>query len=447
MTVGKNVTGAAARTSLSGAITAGAPIAGGTFTVADATGYPTANFVVDMFIPNSNGTRSNEEKIFCSSRSGNVITVGASGRGYDGTTAASHASGETVIHNLDAITVQALIDHVDNTAHDDHTQYLPADASVAGAGLTHTSRSLAVNVDNATLEIVADILREKDGGTSLAKLASLANATVIGRNTAGTGVPEAVTMAQLRTLLALVIGTNVQAWDADLDAIAALGSAADKVPYATGAQAWALATLTSFIRTLLDDPDAATARATLGLGTLATKSTIVTGDITDGTILPADADNTFFAATSAVVKTHMKSASGGQTAMTATSSPGTLIPMKSTHNLVVNRAGQAFVVIGIINPEYTGGTGGGDKQEGVVELFVDGALWTETEAAEAFTPQIIGKGNIASVLFRLNLPQVWAVTGLAVGSHPITMRGYKISSGDTFVIDDGHTGLTSMRFG
>lgn len=55
-----------------------------------------------------------------------------------------------------------------------------------------------------------------------------------------------------------------QPLDADLTAIAALVSAADKMPYATGAGAWALATLSAFARTLLDDADAATARATLG---------------------------------------------------------------------------------------------------------------------------------------------------------------------------------------
>ena len=49
-----------------------------------------------------------------------------------------------------------------------------------------------------------------------------------------------------------------QPLDADLTAIAALTSAADKLPYATGAQAWALTTLSTFIRTVLDDADAPT---------------------------------------------------------------------------------------------------------------------------------------------------------------------------------------------
>ena len=59
------------------------------------------------------------------------------------------------------------------------------------------------------------------------------------------------------------IGSTVQGYDADLAAIAALVSAADKMLYATGAGAWALADLTSAGRALLDDASASAMLTTL----------------------------------------------------------------------------------------------------------------------------------------------------------------------------------------
>ena len=90
----------------------------------------------------------------------------------------------------------------------------------------------------------------------------------------GTGASDA---ANARVNLGVAIGTDVQAYDAGLQSISGLTTAADQGIYATASDTYAVFSLTAAGRALLDDADAAAQRTTLGLGTLATQSGTFTG--------------------------------------------------------------------------------------------------------------------------------------------------------------------------
>lgn len=89
-------------------------------------------------------------------------------------------------------------------------------SAVAGSGCAYREVSNTIGCGElATTALGANIVTN-------AKLAQMVNGTTKCRTTAGTGDPEDCSESQMRSLLSLVVGTNVQAWDADLDTLAAL---------------------------------------------------------------------------------------------------------------------------------------------------------------------------------------------------------------------------------
>ena len=87
---------------------------------------------------------------------------------------------------------------------------------LTGGGTTGTV-SLAVNVDDSTIEINSDTVRLKDGGTTLAKQADMAADRIQGRaNGGGTGAPQALTAAQVRTIINVEDGATADQTGAEI---------------------------------------------------------------------------------------------------------------------------------------------------------------------------------------------------------------------------------------
>lgn len=124
------------------------------------------------------------------------------------------------------------------------------------------------------------LLTDVDPGTTgLAATKIGSTETLAGTLVVANGGTGASTAENARTNLGLAIGTDVQAYDAGLQSIAGLTTAADRMIYTTAADTYAVTTLTAAGRAILDDANAAAQRTTLGL-TIGTNVQAYDADLT-----------------------------------------------------------------------------------------------------------------------------------------------------------------------
>lgn len=144
----------------------------------------------------------------------------------------------------------------------------PFTAAVAGTDyLSPSSVGTTVQAYDAALQSISGLTTAADRMiyTTAADTYAVAPLTTFARS-----ILDDADAATVRATIGVTIGTNVQAYDAGLQSISGLTTVADRMIYTTASDTYAVTTLTSFARTLLDDTSASTARTTLGLGTAAT---------------------------------------------------------------------------------------------------------------------------------------------------------------------------------
>jgi hypothetical protein len=160
-----------------------------------------------------------------------------------------------------------------------------------GLGTIATQNSNSVSITGGSVTGITDIT-VADGGT--------------GSSTA----------SGARTNLGLVIGTDVQAWDNTLQQFSTFGTVADRIFYSAGVDAYGETSLTTYGRSLIDDVDAAAARITLGLGSMAVQngnSVAITGGSITGITDLAVADGGTGASTASGARTNLGITTGTYT--------------------------------------------------------------------------------------------------------------------------------------
>jgi hypothetical protein len=207
------------------------------------------------------------------------ITVGSTSLSFSQFSGAGNITGGDGIQksgselSIDAKANGGLVIESSELAVDLGASSITGTLAVADGGTGGTSASAART--NLGVAIGSDVQAHGDVLDDLSGLTQASNkgiffdtansASTFDLTAAGRALLDDADASAQRTTLGLAIGSDVQAYDAELAALAGLTSAANKLAYFTGSGTADLTDLSAYARTLLDDSSASDARTTLGV--------------------------------------------------------------------------------------------------------------------------------------------------------------------------------------
>lgn len=252
------------------------------------------------------------------------------------------------------------------------------------------------------------------------------------------------TAAAQRSYLGLVIGTNVQAYDADLAAIAGLTSAADKLPYFTGSGAAGLADFTAVARTFTAAATALAARLAIASYSVPVRQTVLSGPVTSAGL--PDFGGSTGSTTVTMTGTLVATAANGAVASGATDLAGSITNASwtglSTNGtmylyLTVNADGTCTTGSTTLEPAYQQGgtysTTNGQSTFNIQEMTMKvGNGSSAAQAYRVFVGEVTVAGNVVTAI-------TWyALMGRYIGAWTSTIPGT-----NTEVTENHNLGLGS----